>query len=213
VDIVTRVRFSGLPGPCRPCVRALDQFTIEGDADANEFRRRALLSEGFALFLDPAQVMRTTTDSIDSQIRCLQQFTEELHAMCGIPSEQPIDLPIAVCVSKIDLLVSHNPLGTEAVSLIRELRETMGGTPSLKLIEQRSQLIARALPRIFPGWGVERDLRESFGGRYMFFPMSAVGLEESELGIDDLAERQVTPFGTLEPLLWLLHMHGYRVLC
>jgi hypothetical protein len=65
---------------------------------------------------------------------------------------------------------------------------------------------------MFPGWNVERALRESFGGRYMFFPMSAVGLEGAELGVEDLSRRTIAPCGMIEPLLWLLHMHGYCVL-
>jgi hypothetical protein len=190
----------------------LTNFTIDGDLDTHKFRRHALLCEGFILFVDPTQVTRTAEASIDSQIQCLQHFVEEMHAMRDIPMEKPIDLPIAVCVSKMDLLVSRSPMGTEAVDLVAELRQTMGAPITLALIERRSQIVARALPRMFPGWGVERDLRESFGGRFMFFPMSAVGLEESELGNDTLSERQITPFGMLEPLLWLLHMHGYCVL-
>ena len=55
-------------------------------------------------------------------------------------------------------------------------------------------------------------MRENFGGRCMFFPMSAVGLEEAELGIEDLCKRMIAPCGMIEPLLWLLHMHGYCVL-
>ena len=190
----------------------MTNFTIDGEGRLQEFRRRALLCEGFTLFLDPTQVIRSDRESIDSQIQCLQQFAEELHSMRGLSSEKSVDLPIAVCVSKMDLLVSRNPMRTEAVELVAELRRTMGEPITLELIQHRSQVIARAMPKMFPGWGVERDLRESFGGRFMFFPMSAVGLEESELGNDSLEERQITPFGMLEPLLWLLHMHGYCVL-
>ena len=189
----------------------MSNFTIDGELNPQQFRRRALLCDGFTLFLDPTQVIRSAEGSIDSQIQCLQQFAEELHAMRDISAEKSIDVPIAVCVSKIDLLVSRNPIGTEAIDLVADFRHTMGEPMTLELIQRRSQMLARAMPRMFPGWGVERDLRESFGGRFMFFPMSAVGLEEAELGDDTLPERQITPFGMLEPLLWLLHMHGYCV--
>jgi hypothetical protein len=93
---------------------------------------------------------------------------------------------------------------------VSELRETMGQTPTLRLIHERSQRIAAVLPLIFPDWSVERELVENFGGRYMFFPISSVGLDE--LGNDDFSTRSLAPFGVLEPLLWLLHMHGYCVL-
>jgi hypothetical protein len=94
--------------------------------------------------------------------------------------------------------------------LLDQLRATMGQAPSLRLIQQRSRLVARALPQMFPGWEVERKLRQHFGGRYMFFPISSVGLDQVDE--DDAAARPLAPFAVLDPLLWLLHMHGYCVL-
>jgi hypothetical protein len=188
----------------------LTDFSIYGQTEQNEFRRRALLCEGFTLFLDPTQVTRGSVSIIDDQIDALAQFVQEMHAMRGIPEEQPIDLPIAVCVSKIDLLVKENPIGTAGQDLLDNLRATMGQVPSLGVIQQRSRLVARALPQMFPGWPVERKLRENFGGRYMFFPISSVGLDQVDE--DDAAARPLAPFAILEPLLWLLHMHGYVVL-
>jgi hypothetical protein len=182
------------------------------DIDTNAFRRRALLCDGFTLFLDPTQVSQGSSSAIESQIEGLTKFAEEMHAIRGLPTENPIDLPIAVCVSKIDLLVTRNPMGTQAIPLVTALRETLTRKVDLSLIHERSQLCARILSQIFPGWNVERSLRENFGGRYMFFPMSAVGLEEAELGVEDLRQRMIVPCGIIEPLLWLLHMHGYCVL-
>ncbi len=183
-------------------------FTIDRDG----YRSRALLCEGFTLFLDPTQVAEGSRATIEDQVQTLAHFAEEMHAIRGLPAETPIDMPIAVCVSKMDLLVSKNPMGTQAVPLVTTLRETITRKVDLSLIHQRSQLCARAIPMMFPGWNVERTLRENFGGRYMFFPMSAVGLEGAELGIEDLSRRTIAPFGMIEPLLWLLHMHGYCVL-
>lgn len=40
--------------------------------------------------------------------------------------------------------------------------------------------------------------------------IAPVGL--GELGVTDLRERVIEPFGILEPLLWLLQMNGYPVL-
>ena len=183
-------------------------FTI----DQSEFRRRALRCEGFTLFLDPTQVTKATDLTIEAQIQTLAQFAEEMHAIRGLSAESPIDMSIAICVSKIDLLVTKNPMGTQAIPLVTALRETLTRKVDLALIHERSQLCARAMPLMFPGWNVERALRESFGGRYMFFPMSAVGLEGAELGVEDLSRRTIAPCGMIEPLLWLLHMHGYCVL-
>jgi hypothetical protein len=135
-----------------------------------------------------------------------------MHAIRGLSAENPIDLPIAVCVSKIDLLVTRSPMQTQAIPLVTALRDTMNKKVNLALIHERSQLCARVMTQMFPGWNVERSLRENFGGRYMFFPMSAVGLEGAELGVEDVSQRTIAPCGMIEPLLWLLHMHGYCVL-
>ena len=190
----------------------LTRFSIEGERELSEFRRRALLDDGFPSFSIRHRSPERPVPTSKSQIKALSQFVEEMHAMRGIPMEKGIDLPVAVCISKIDLLVNQNPMGTQAVPLVAELRETMGKTPTLRVIHDRSQAIAEVLPQMFPGWSVERELRENFGGRYMFFPISSVGLDETELGVDDFSVRSFAPFGILEPLLWLLHMHGYCVL-
>jgi hypothetical protein len=180
--------------------------------DTNEFRRRALLCDGFVLFLDPAQVSGGSNATIEDQIQTFGQFAEEMHAIRGLSAESPIDMSIAICVSKIDLLVTKSTMSTQAIPLVTALRETLTRKVDLALIHERSQLCARAMPLMFPGWNVERALRESFGGRYMFFPMSAVGLEGAELGVEDLSRRTIAPCGMIEPVLWLLHMHGYCVL-
>jgi hypothetical protein len=180
--------------------------------DTDEFRRRALLCEGFTLFLDPTQASEGSAGLIASQIDCLSKFAEEMHAIRGLAAEIPIDLPVAVCISKIDLLVTKSSMSTQAIPLVTSLRQTMTRKVDLSLIHERSQLCASAMSQMFPGWNVERSLRENFGGRYMYFPMSSVGLEEAELGVEDLRKRTIVPCGMIEPLLWLLHMHGYCVL-
>ncbi len=181
------------------------------DIDTNEFRRRALLCEGFTLFLDPTQASEGSAGLIASQIDCLSKFAEEMHAIRSLSADAPIDLPIAICVSKIDLLTTRSSMSTQAIPLVTALRQSMTRRVDLALIQERSQLCAAAISQLFPGWNIERSLRENFGGRYMFFPMSAVGLEEAELGIEDLRKRTIAPCGMIEPLLWLLHMHGYCV--
>ncbi len=147
--------------PLGPNKTMVNLFDFSGEMrnfniDTNEFRRRALLCEGFTLFLDPTQVTQQSDLTIEDQIQTLGQFAEEMHAIRGLAAETPIDLPIAVCVSKIDLLVTRNPMGTQAVELVTALRETLTQKVDLALIHQRSQLCARAMPLMFPGWNVER---------------------------------------------------------
>ena len=76
--------------------------------------------------------------------------------------------------------------------------------------QARSRLVSRLRDTIWPGWQIERQVRELFGGRYLFFPLTPVGLDGR--GETDLSLRTISPFGLLEPLMWLLEMNGYRVL-
>ena len=68
------------------------------------------------------------------------------------------------------------------------------------------------LPTLFAGSNITKTLEDQFGKRFLFFPMTPVGMEESELGVEDLARRTFAPFGVLEPIQWLLHMRGYSIL-
>jgi hypothetical protein len=77
---------------------------------------------------------------------------------------------------------------------------------SVETIEARSKLMSRLRDTVWPGWQID-DL---FGGRFVFFPLTPVGLDG--LGERDLTRRTIAPVGLLEPLLWLLHMNGYPVL-
>jgi len=77
-------------------------------------------------------------------------------------------------------------------------------------IEKRSELMRRLREAIWPSWEIEGLIDDLFGGRYMFFPLTPVGL--NELGEKDLKKRMIAPVGILHPLMWLLHMNGYPVL-
>jgi hypothetical protein len=176
-------------------------------------RRRALLMDGFFLFLDPTQVSRHgPMPGLDAQINRLANFHAEMRDIRGLDVGDRIDVPIAVCVSKLDLLVTKNPLRGQSRPLLSKLRDTIGAPPTLEMLKYRSELVEDVLPVMFMGWDVIKTLRENFGRRYLFFPMTPVGIEESELGIEDLRQRNISPIGILEPVLWLIHMRGYCVL-
>ncbi len=78
------------------------------------------------------------------------------------------------------------------------------------VIEARSRLLGELRDTIWPGWEIQRQIDDLFGGRYLFFPLTPVGLDGA--GEADLSLRTISPFGLLEPLLWLLEMNGYPVL-
>jgi hypothetical protein len=127
--------------------------------------------------------------------------------------------PVAICVPKIDLLVnlpaaggSNGNTSGEIERFYDDLSEIDHAHPPMSLarIRARSDLVVRMWDFIWPGWRVEREINNTFGGRYMFFPLTPVGL--GQLGQTDLREVILQPYGILEPLCWLLHMNGYPVL-
>ncbi|MFO0901526.1 MAG: hypothetical protein U0939_00920 [Pirellulales bacterium] len=172
-------------------------------------RRRALDADGYLFFLDPTQ-------RSEEQVKELLDFREDVRVLRNVRSGQALRAPVALCVSKIDLLVNQDYSDAGASGPIgrfyQELEEIdpTGTGMSLEIMERRSEAIARLRDTIWPGWQVEKQIHELFGGRCLFFPLTPVGL--TELGVEDLGQRTIQPFGILDPLMWLLHMNGYKVL-
>jgi hypothetical protein len=180
-------------------------------------RRRALNMDGFLLFLDPAQVDERshTGQRIRAQIDAVRRFNDELRRERGLGAGDTLQVPVAVCISKLDLLTTMNPMENRARKWVAELRKTFADRATLATVHKRSELCERVLSVMFPGWDVQRSLAETFGGRYLFFPVAPVGLEDEVLGKNDPNRGEIVcssdPFGVIEPVLWLLHMHGYCV--
>ncbi|HVX10964.1 MAG TPA: hypothetical protein VHC22_07285 [Pirellulales bacterium] len=169
-------------------------------------RQRALDGDGFFFFLDP-------TEPSETQSQALAGFREDLRRIKGVRAGKQVHVPIALCVSKLDLMVNESyadPHGGGAIEkLYRDLGE-LGWEPNVATIEARSKLMGQLRDTVWPGWQIERQIDDLFGGRFLFFPLSPVGLDG--LGERDLTRRTIAPVGLLEPLLWLLHMNGYPVL-
>lgn len=183
---------------------------VTADMGLDDFRRRrALTGDGFLFFLDP-------TFPSEPQAKALADFREDLRLVRGMSAGKPISVPVALCISKIDILAGQglsSPDGSDPIArFYDELSkiDPTGESVSLRAIEARSQLTARLRHTIWPGWQVERQVHDLFGGRYKFFPLTPVGLDG--VGETDLSLRTISPFGLLEPLVWLLEMNGYPVL-
>jgi hypothetical protein len=146
-----------------------------------------------------------------AQIAEMRRFLGDLRRYRNIPQRKKLDVPVAVCISKIDLLVNHY-LGDYARTWVAELRATAGDRINLRTIRNRSEHCERVLDQIFPSTKLRTVLRANCGSRVMFFPLSPISIEDHELGIEDLTQRSLIPFGVLEPIFWLLHMNGYCVL-
>ena len=88
--------------------------------------------------------------------------------------------------------------------------EDVGWGMDLHSIRLRSDLMRDLRNTVWPSWEIEKAIDDLFGGRYMFFPLTAYGL--NEVGETNLKRRNLGALGVLHPLMWLLHMNGYPVL-
>jgi hypothetical protein len=170
-------------------------------------RRRAFTADGYFFFLDP-------TRTSDEQTAALTNFRQDVRIVKKLRAGQQIHCPVALCVPKIDLLTGQpyaDPSGGDAVDLFyREIGE-IGWGMDQKSMHARSTLMRNLRDTIWPGWEIEKTIDDIFGGRYMFFPFTPVGLDG--MGEDwAVGNRVISPVGILHPLMWLLHMNGYPVL-
>ena len=183
---------------------------VTSDMGVEDYRRRrALEGDGFFFFLDP-------TYPSEPQSKALADFREDIRLVKGVKAGRRVRIPVALCVSKIDLLAGKSfslPGGGDAIAwFYKELSriDPTGEAMTWDVIEARSRLLGELRDTIWPGWEIERQIDDLFGGRYLFFPLTPVGLDGA--GETDLSLRTISPFGLLEPLLWLLEMNGYPVL-
>ncbi len=188
---------------------------INPDVDVNQLKATAVRMDGFMLFLDPTQLYGDGANvSLDEQLGMLDQFLAHMRKERKVPVGGSIPVPVAVCITKFDLLLNENPIGGQSIPFIRHLLKELNPAPrevTLETIKARSDMVEEMLPLMFTGADVRNIVEGYFGKQVMFFPMSSVGLFEHELGIRDLRRRTIAPFGVAEPLVWLLHMYGYEV--
>ncbi len=169
-------------------------------------RQRALDGDGFFFFLDP-------TEPSETQVQALVNFRDDLRLIKRVRPGHTLRTPVALIVSKIDLMVTERYAESDGDGIIDKFYHDLGNIGwnlDLRSMEARSKLLANMRETIWPGWDIEQSIHDLFGGRYLFFPLSPVGLNEP--GERDLARRTIAPVGLFQPLLWLLHMNGYQVL-
>jgi len=194
---------------------------VEKRIDSDVLRQRAVLTDGFLLFIDPTQlhgVARGTYSrgvQLEDQMNAFTRFYHDCVQARGLTPGAPIPVPVAVCVTKFDLLPTENPAKGTVLPYIQHLVTTLAPPGDVKLatLQARSELVRQLLPVLLPGAGegLTRQLHAQFGTRVMYFPMSSVNLNVHELMNPNATNRSLAPFGVVEPILWLLHMYGYCV--
>ena len=184
--------------------------SITTDVAADDYRRRrALQAAGLLLMLDPTQPG-------SPQAKAIEALGRDLRRQRHLNSEAVIRTPVAVCITKIDLLAAQPYAGDEEGRPLHEFYRRLaevdpdGEELSRRAIKARAQLFRDLRGTIWPHWNLEQQLDGLFGRRSMFFPLSAVGLDN--LGETNPREQTIAPFGIFEPLMWLLHVNGYPCL-
>jgi hypothetical protein len=189
---------------------------VEETPLAQDLRPRAMHMDGFMMIFDPTQIYGEGGVTLEDQVRALATFYQQMGEARGLPPGTMIPNPVAVCITKFDLLETHNPIGGQCLPFIKRLDgelKPLGTEPvTLDMLKERSNLVQQMLPLMFPGVDLGRLVREYFGTQMLFFPMSSVNLNVDEFGRVDPMNRNPSPYGVVEPILWLMHMHGYCVL-
>lgn len=172
--------------------------------DAHRFR--ALNADGYFFYIDPTVRSQEQSDA-------LNRFREDIKTLRRLGPNQKVHTPVALCLSKIDLMVNQ-PYGRGDTILefyedLRKIEQTTENG-SLERIVKRSELTARLRHLIWPDWEIESQIRGVFGDQFLFFPMTPIGMDQP--GEENLSQRDLRPYCILEPLSWLLHMNGYPIL-
>jgi len=214
--------------PWGPSQELLSIFDFSGEIIQEELntghtlsiqRERALKADGFFYFLDP------TIPRSDEQMDSLIRFRDDIREMMGLRPGDQVKIPVALCLSKVDLLGNMpyaDPGGSGFVGQFYEDLTAIDNDPKYKgrgseitieKIERRSQLVQDLIPQIWEDWNIEDEIRSLFGGRIMFFPMTPIGLGTPfENDPTSIEGRAAKPYHILEPMLWMVHMTGHLVL-
>lgn len=163
-------------------------------------------SDGLILLVDPLQI-QAVRDDLEGSVE-LPDVTADVYAMLGrlaglirdargIPANKPIDVPLAITISKIDALRGLLPDTHPVFSLPKH-----DG-----LFDQTiARNISESLRADAVGWVGERldgFLKEEFS-EYAFFGVSALG--ESPIG--GKLRNGVSPHRVEDPVLWMLDKWG-----
>lgn len=201
--------------PLFPSNGIINLFDLAGTISSPEFRNSELqdhayrMTDGFLYFIDPN---RTDEKYLSAQREQLSMFSEELRQKRGIVYGKPLDVPIAVCISKLDMLFRPGEAGSGSYQEFIDRLDpgTRDRAPSLREIRRRHEVLASFREQLFPGWDIEEQFQKLVGGRYLFFPMSAAGF--TGVTGHDPKDWNFKPFGIIEPMAWLLHMNGFKTL-
>ena len=184
-------------------------------------------ANGFCYFIDPTTNLGEKQDDDNDkkklslkecaklQAEQLANFARQIRDKRGkLTSGQTV--PLAVCVTKIDMPPdSSDPtLSDDYEKFTTDLGSLWTADPSIRLstIRERHHICQQYLAHIFPHWNITEDLKRIAGNNFMFFPMTSWGYRPESEESQDLQTASLESRGISEPLLWLMHMNGYKAI-
>jgi len=177
-------------------------------------------ANGFCYFIDPTRDLDikkklSLKECAKLQAEQLANFARQIRDKRGkLTSGQTV--PLAVCVTKIDMNPdSSDPtLSDDYEKFTKDLGSLWTADPSIRLstIRERHHICQQYLAHIFPYWNITEDLKRIAGNNFMLFPMTSWGYRLESEQSQDLQSASLESRGISEPLLWLMHMNGYKAI-
>ena len=147
-------------------------------------------SDGYILVVDP-------TEPMEPQRENFAHFIADLRGRIRAHTEPKPSPPVAICVSKLDLIQAdtENPMSNG----IKQLGERIDSMSfSVERIDSQSDTTLEALSRIWPDWRIDKQIAATLGSRSRFFPIM------HPLRSDGVAQGEHPSSPALKPLIWLL---------
>jgi hypothetical protein len=166
--------------------------------EAVEHAPYALDPAGILLFVDVASMLDVRSE-LQPAPKDYSLFDPHIISAAGDAVQrwhgttEPVDVPVAVVVSRADLLLT-SPTFERYHKILNE--EHAASRRANELAREFVETYARPVP-IF--------VDEAFGGPTQYFFASATGCAPS----DDESFPDVTPWGCVDPLLWILEKIGF----
>ncbi|MCL2856623.1 MAG: hypothetical protein FWE19_02720 [Oscillospiraceae bacterium] len=177
---------------------------LETQQEMAAMSRRLLGSGGILLLLDPSQLPAIREARKAKKLPVLPSDAQALllrtiHIIrAGLASgevEKKIDIPIAVCLTKLDTLYPHLDPASFVGAPSRNLRKPMLNKADIS----SCNLEVMALLESWGGGEFVRHVRGQFSN-YCFFGLSSLGCEPGSKNEVD----RISPHRVLDPMLWLL---------
>ena len=178
-----------------------------------KFGRFVTKSDGIIVLLDPSQLdlAQTAVDDNEEKIPELELVFNTIHTAFQEKKEDgKLIIPMAVCISKSDLITSILPEGYEDRDVL-PVRDPNSGEPVKKFNASEYNVLEECLAnqmRNGTGQAVHGALRRRYK-YFNYFAFSATGCGVEKKGEMSYPVATPEPLRIAEPLLWLFQKFGY----